>query len=403
MSRRRPGALLSLFALVLTACAGPAGSVASPSVAPSPAQVASVAPSQRHAASPSEPDATFSTEAFAAIREDPVAEATADEFQAILSDAARAGGMTATVMTASGTWSGAVGTADGVRDIRLDDQLNIGSITKSVVAAQVMQLVEAGELALDDPAVEHLPAHLEFDTNEATIRELLGMRSGIPDYVNSLYASLSTDPQRTWTAAEVLELVSATRSPVGATEQYSSTNYVLLGLIIELVRGRPVAEVLREGVLSGDGLERLIFQPNEAPTDPMAMPGAEAAALETGGGFLPSLAGVTAAGPAGGMASDSPSLARWWSRLCAGEIVSEASLTEMTTFPDGGTYGLGVSDESQYYGTLAIGHGGLHVGFAAVAACMVEDGSVVVVLTNQEDIERNLRVSAALAAAAHPD
>lgn len=127
--------------------------------------------------------------------------------------------MTATMMTANGTWSGAVGTADGVRDMRPDDQLAIGSITKSVIAAQVMQLVEAGELALDDPATDHLPADLDFHTTyQATIRQLLGMRSGIPDYVDALWPSLSTDRQRSWTPAEVLELVAAT-SPSTASDQ----------------------------------------------------------------------------------------------------------------------------------------------------------------------------------------
>lgn len=88
-------------------------------------------------------------------------EALAAEFQAALEDLAvrdefaDRGGMTATVMTADGTWSGAVGKADDVRDLRIDDQFAIASITKSVVAAQVMLMVEAGELALDDPVVDY--------------------------------------------------------------------------------------------------------------------------------------------------------------------------------------------------------------------------------------------------------
>lgn len=65
------------------------------------------------------------------------------------------GGMTATVMSPDGTWSGAAGTADGVRGMRVDDQFFIASITKSFVAAQVMQMVEAGELSLDDLAADH--------------------------------------------------------------------------------------------------------------------------------------------------------------------------------------------------------------------------------------------------------
>ena len=63
-----------------------------------------------------------------------------------------------------------------------DDQMSIASITKTLVAAQVMQLVEAGELTLDDPAADRLPPDLDFDTNEATVENLLSMRSGISEY-----------------------------------------------------------------------------------------------------------------------------------------------------------------------------------------------------------------------------
>jgi D-alanyl-D-alanine carboxypeptidase len=375
---------------------------------------ASVEPSAA-SASPSQRAGAFPTAAFADIREDPVSEEAAAEFQAILSEAAGGaggGGMTATVMSANGTWSGAVGTADGVRDMRPDDQLAIGSITKSVIAAQVMQLVEAGELALDDAATDYLPADLDFDTNEATIGQLMGMRSGIPDYVDALWDSLSTDRQRSWTTAEVLELVADSRSPAGDAYQYSSTNYVLLGLVIEQVRQRPLAEVLRDGVLSGNGLERLVFQPEEVPTEPMAMPfGQSSSALEAGSGYLPSLAGATAAGAAGAMASDSASLARWWSRFCGGELVSEASLTEMTTSSwivvldeaETDKYGLGLLDGREAHGTLAVGHGGIHVGYTAWAMCFVEDGSVVVVLTNREGDRGIIEVADALAVAARSD
>jgi CubicO group peptidase (beta-lactamase class C family) len=123
---------------------------------------ASVEPSVPNAASasPSEPAVSFPTAAFADIREDPVSEQVAAEFQAALSDMAGKGGMSATVMSPDGTWSGAAGKADGVRDVRVDDQFAIASVTKSVVAAQVMQMVEAGELALDDPAADHLPPEL---------------------------------------------------------------------------------------------------------------------------------------------------------------------------------------------------------------------------------------------------
>ena len=184
---------------------------------------------------------SFPTAAFADIREDPVSEEVAAEFQAILSDMAGGAGMAATVMSADGTWSGAAGKADGVRDVRIDDQFAIASVTKSVVAAQVMQMVEAGELALDDPAADHLPPDLDFDTNGATIRHLLGQRSGIPDYyprrcgraVNRSATGL--DAGRSPGAGQPPIALPPVRSFV-----YTDTNYLLLGLVIEQVRGRPV-------------------------------------------------------------------------------------------------------------------------------------------------------------------
>lgn len=104
--------------------------------------------------------------------------------------------------------------------------------------------------------------------------------------------------------------------------------------------------------------------------------GKSTAILEKGGGFLPSL-GLTSDGPAASMASDSPSLARWWRAFCAGEIVSQASLTEMTTMHDG--YGLGLY-EPDPPGT--VGHDGEHEGYVSLAGCLPEDGTVVVVLSN---------------------
>ncbi len=69
----------------------------------------------------------------------------------------------------------------------------------------------------------------------------------------------------------------------------------------------------------------------------------------------------------------------------------------MTTFRDG--YGLGLSDDTEPYSTPVVGHGGLHVGYAARAMCFVDDGSVVVILTNRDE-DSGEEVPKALAIAA---
>ena len=186
MRRHRRGLMTLVVVVVLAACAPiPGATDATPSYESTVAGAAaatstsssteSIAPAESAVAAsatadPTEQPAAFPTAAFAAISEEPVTEEVAAQFQAALEDLAardefgEKGGLTATVMTADGTWSGVVGTADDARDLRVDDQFAIASITKSVIAAQVMAMVEAGELGLDDLAVDHLPPDLEFDT-----------------------------------------------------------------------------------------------------------------------------------------------------------------------------------------------------------------------------------------------
>ena len=118
----------------------------------------------------------------------------------------------------------------------------------------------------------------------------------------------------------------------------------------------------------------------------MAMPRGESPdALEQGGRYLPSMSDATSAGPAGAMASDSISLARWWRAFCAGEIVSEASLTEMSTFYDNVDvdYGLGLFNPAEVY-AHGVGHMGANFGYNSWAGCLTEDHVIFVVLTNRD-------------------
>ena len=378
-----------MLVLLLSAACGSEGGSASPTSTTSP--------------SATRQSASFPIARFAAVSEEPVTDELAARLQAALSqhDVRSGGGMSATVMTDQGTWSGTTGKADTVRDLQVADQFAIASITKSVVAAQVMLMVEAGELGLDDPVADHLPEDVGIDTNEATLRQLLGHRSGLPDYYEvGPLGTVQDDPERVWTSDELLRLVPTERVPPGDTFSYAETNYLLLKLVIEHVRGRPLAEVLRNGALAVDGLERLVHQPAERPSEPMAMPAGEShAVLERRGGYLPSLANATAYGASGGIASDSPSLARWWRALCAGEIVSQESLTEMSAFELAypiGTYGLGASNPAKGYAE-GFGHTGQLPGYMSWAACLPEEQAVIVVLTNHEVDDGHLAYSYGLA------
>ena len=239
--RNHHGSVLALVLMVaLAGCAPttPSGSETPASVEPSQAPVAS--------ASPSEGAEAFPIAVFAGLGGEPVSDDLAAELQEVLDTSANGHGITATVMTPEGTWIGATGFAAGDRAMVPNDQMSIASITKTPVAAQVMQLVEAGKLALDDLAADRLPPDLEFDTNGARIVDLLSMRSGISEYggdEDELREATMADPLRVWTLEEKLATVAPERGPVGQEWEYIGTNYLLLGLIIEQVTGRPIAEV----------------------------------------------------------------------------------------------------------------------------------------------------------------
>jgi D-alanyl-D-alanine carboxypeptidase len=329
-------------------------------------------------------------------------------------------GITAAVIVAdAGMWSGAAGTADRATDLLPESQFNVGSINKAVIAAQVLRLVEDGMLELDDPVADHLPRSLDFDTNGATIRHLLSMRSGIAnpeqDPLPLGYDRhwIPIHPNREWSPEKWLETLEALPtpddSPPGSTMEYSSTNFTLLRMVIEYETSRPLAHVLRSDVLANPELERMIFQTKEHPTAPVAAPLSRrfqedvTAAFELGGGYLPSRFDGSEA-----IVSDAPSLARWVYELFGGRVVSPGSLAKMTWLGHDG-YGFGLYEDADEWGIedVAVGHSGLLIpAYSSYFVVLPEHGTVVVTLSNIaddfHDLETVVAIGRDLAEAALP-
>ena len=301
-------------------------------------------------------------------------------------------GITATVLVAGvGAWSGAAGTTDGTTPMEGSAQFGIASLTKTVIAAEVLSLVESGALRLDDPVAEHLPDGFDFNTNGATVLNLLSMESGIPDPALTL-AEVRKDPLRTWKPEEVLATVPVFRSKPGDHFVYEDANYMLLGLVIESVTGETVAAALRADVLADPLLARLVYQPEERPSPPLALPfdaGVRPDALDVGGGYLESRSEASWANGSGGMASDTPALAAFGYRLYGGGMLSLDSVRAMTDFEANDAsdrYGLGTFYQSQIapgLGPLAIGNAGWGQGYSAVLTVLPDRGTVIAVLTNR--------------------
>jgi D-alanyl-D-alanine carboxypeptidase len=329
----RAGAV-SILAVIAAACAASATPPAVPTVARSseparPTQAATpvAAPSESHPRleTPS-PYALGRWPAFPAAA---VAESSAGRLQHLIDTAVESGpfaGITAAVIVAGeGSWVGASGSGGGT-PLTPESRRPTHSSAKTIVAAQMLSLAEDGRLGLDDPASSYLPPDLSFyAANGATIRQVLGMRSGIPDLNESdgFYPA-----EQASSVVEVFKKLPPPRVSPGSELHYASTNFVLLGAIIEHLTGRSLSDALHAGVLDHPGLEGIKYTTDDA-----------------------------LAADGWGVETTPASWARWAYELYGGFVVDEASLHEMTDFR-GDWYGLGTFDFTGSFGTLAVGHYG---------------------------------------------
>jgi CubicO group peptidase (beta-lactamase class C family) len=129
----------------------------------------------------------------------------------------------------------------------------IGSVTKSVTALAVMQLMEGGKVSLDAPVRRYLPWFRVADPQasaQMTVRHLLNQTSGMSTLAGSIYlADMDDSPDATERQARALSTLKLTR-PVGASFQYCNLNYNLLGLVIEAASGQSYAEYVQEHIFA---------------------------------------------------------------------------------------------------------------------------------------------------------
>ncbi len=125
-----------------------------------------------------------------------------------------------------------------------------GSLGKQFTAAGILALVEDGRMALDSSVRHYLP-EVPATWQPITIRHLLGHLGGVPDYTSD-----SFDYRKDYSDAELIAMASALplEFSAGARWNYSNTGYVLLGIIMTRVTGRPYDEFLRERIFTPAGM-----------------------------------------------------------------------------------------------------------------------------------------------------
>jgi D-alanyl-D-alanine carboxypeptidase len=302
-------------------------------------------------------------------------------------------GATARVRLPNGSvWRGEGGVSDLKTQTKMDHDstFRVGSGTKPYLAVLILQLVEEGKLTLDDTLGELLPQYGSWA--QITVRQLLGMQSGLPDYLVDVELWLDgfSNPGQPYSPEQLLEYVLDDQLlfPPGEGCAYSNTGYVLAGLIVEELTGNAVETELQNRILGPLGLESTFLDSAGTAVEGLAhgyadidVMGAVFGIPEAFTAFVPEEVFVddtlidctylfhpTVAWAAGAMVSNARDMVRFARAVMGGELLSADSLAEMTAMHPcqlfGGTiqYGLGLFKYQTEAGA-AYGHGGLNFGY----------------------------------------
>ena len=251
-------------------------------------------------------------------------------------------------------WEGTTGVTKQDPNIPVEPDMlyGFGSVSKTLVAAIVLQLVEENRLGLEDRLEKWLDRYPNIDPN-VTVHQRLDHTSGLGDYLRNerFWPDVVANLDRIWSPEEILKYAVPPSAPPGDGTHYSNTNYILLGLIIEAVTGNPVEQELEGRIigplsLTSTSLPKSNFEPQRWANS-----------------TVPSSSLYSAVWTAGALASTSRDVAKWGHALFSGSFLQAASLERMLVFSDkqiGGItvpMGMGVWDLS-VGDVVAWGHGG---------------------------------------------
>jgi len=262
------------------------------------------------------------------------------------------------VRTPSGTWIQSYGLADPAikAPMTSDVHQRIGSVTKTFTGTLILQLAEQSKLSLDDPIDKYVPGVPNGD--RVTLRVLANMTSGVASYTTSdaFLSKYFAHPETIFTPDELLA-VGLAESPIfepGAKFNYSNTNTVLLGKVVEKVTGQKVEDVYAEKILGPLGLTNTSW-PGVSPLIPE--PHAQGFTLQGNTATPDNPTNATNWSPtfgwtAGEMISNVNDLLVYGRALGTGQgLLSPATQAErLTSFPGATGYGLAMGCVSGWVG-----------------------------------------------------
>lgn len=283
-------------------------------------------------------------------------------------------------------WLRAYGLADVANGtpLSLNSSFPIRSITKSFTVTLLLQLVKEGRVALDDKIGRYIDGvpngHL------ITLADLAGNQSGLADYSQQrgFLDVFVQDLQHVWAPQDLLDLAFAANPEFqpGEQYQYSNTNTVLLGVLIEKLSAQPLADVLAQRIFTPLGLRGTLYP--HVPELPAPTPQGYAVDINTGViDEQPAVSPTSLAG-SGAIASTLSDLLAWGQALGQGTLLTPAlqarriaSARTVTNGPEYQRYALGIGQIGDWWG-----HTGSGIGFQVATMNHAASNTTIAVIVN---------------------
>lgn len=309
-------------------------------------------------------------------------------------------GATAGFALADGTSFGlAVGMSDTAakKPMTPNDLLLQGSVGKTYVSAVALQLVHEGRIGLDDKVEKYLGKEAWFarlpNGRDITVRMIMTHTSGLVRYEfkEQFTADLTKNPDKVWKPEELVAYILDSPPPFAAGKgwQYSDTNYIVLGMIIERVTKSTYYQELKKRILEPLSLRHTV--PSDSRTIPGLAQGYAGPNNPFGGTDAMIVNGKFAINPqfewcGGGIASTSEDLARWAKLLYEGRAFDRSLLPEMLNgvparLGPEAKYGLGVIIRPTPLG-ISYGHSGFFPGYVTEMMYFPESRIAIAVQVN---------------------
>lgn len=318
--------------------------------------------------------------------------AKADEYMNARLAAKNVGGSILVVKDGNPLIAKGYGIADAAAKTPIDayTKFRIGSITKQFTAASILLLQEEGKLSMSDPFCKYIDPCPEA-WKPITIHNLASMSSGIPNF--TALPNFQELRKNDMKPSETIALVSdkPLNAAPGEAFEYSNSNYVLLGMIIEKVSGKTYEQFLKERIFGPLKLENTGYDHGKVRIKGSAL----GYSLKDDEVVPAEAASMMVPYAAGGLYSTTGDLYKWQTALLEGKVYKNAeTLTKMLT-PNKGNYGYGLIVANDPKGRKRISHGGAIEGFLSDAAYFPDEKLFIAVLVNNDrvpasDVTRSL-------------